>query len=230
MRRRLHRLAGLLLALPLVLWIATGFLFHVKHRYAEAYEALRVPGPAPAWQSARLSPADLFTRSLFEPASRPFLGASPGGVPVYFGAKAGAPVAVDAGTGVPLPPASEETAVGWARAAVAASAHSGRYGSPSTTSETRHASSLTGAEDPAFAIAFSGGKTLTVDRITGEVSQTGALNDWIDWTYRIHYLQWTPWKAVNIALVLIASPLALFLAFTGLTLARAKIPREASGP
>lgn len=57
---------------------------------------------------------------------------------------------------------------------------------------------------------------LGVDRVTLEIAQTGDLNDFIDLTYRVHYLQWTPWKAVNVALVLMAAPLALGLAATGL--------------
>ena len=60
------------------------------------------------------------------------------------------------------------------------------------------------------------GKTVTVDRVTGEIRQTGDLNDWIDFTYRLHYLQWTPWSAVNIALVLLAVAATVLLLFSGL--------------
>jgi uncharacterized iron-regulated membrane protein len=74
-------------------------------------------------------------------------------------------------------------------------------------------------EDPAGVFEYSQGKTVTVDRLTGEMSQTGTINDWIDWTYRVHYLQWTPWHWVNILLVLIAVPLTLGLALSGLWLA-----------
>ena len=44
--RRLHHFLGPLLAL--VLWVVTGLLFQVKHRYREAYEVLTVPHAAPS--------------------------------------------------------------------------------------------------------------------------------------------------------------------------------------
>ena len=39
--RAIHRIAGAGLVLPLVLWIGTGFLFHVKPGWDEAYESAR---------------------------------------------------------------------------------------------------------------------------------------------------------------------------------------------
>ncbi len=48
--------------------MATGTLFHVKHWYAEAYEALKVPPPASLpWAEARLSPSELVARGLVGP-------------------------------------------------------------------------------------------------------------------------------------------------------------------
>ena len=86
-------------------------------------------------------------------------------------------------------------------------------------SPSKNLSPLTLSKNPSLDLSFSGGKTVTVDRLTGEIAQTGALNDWIDFTYRVHYLQWTPWKAVNVALVLLAVPLVLGLAVSGLRMA-----------
>lgn len=40
--RRLHRVLGLLLVLPILGWVVTGFLFHVKPGWSEAYDLPRV--------------------------------------------------------------------------------------------------------------------------------------------------------------------------------------------
>jgi PepSY-associated TM region len=222
MTRRLHRFLGLSLAMPLVLWMATGVLFHVKYRYAEAYESL---------QALRRGTADLsrFTVSAaraaagdrFEKECVPRFAVRPDGRGAWFGRKDGKGVGVDAATGELLSPASEEISVEWARAAVAASPNAARYGAPLDRSAARdgHPSSLTLSQNPSLDLSFSGGKTLTVDRLTGEIVQSGALNDWIDFTYRVHYMQWTPWKGVNVALVLVAVPLVLGLAVSGLRMA-----------
>ena len=196
--RPTHRLAGLALTLPVLLWMGTGVLFHVKHRYAEAYEPLAVPLPgASSWSRAAQAPAQLVAAGALDAEGPLALVHHPSGRPAYLGLHAGAPRALDAGTGAPLPLADAATARAWALAAVRASAHAQRYGAPEDAppTETQHASALLGGRAlPAYAFAFSGGKQVTVDRLTGEVSQTGALNDFIDATYRVHYLQWTPWR------------------------------------
>jgi len=216
--KRFHRVFGLLLALPLFFWMITGILFNVKYRYAEAYEALKVPLKAQDanWRTAHLSPADLIDRGIVDGNSRVSLFTHPSNRPAYGGSRAKAPVVVDASSSEIIAPASEMDARAWAKAAIDASPNASRYGEATTCSESTKFSSITGASNPAFVIEYSGGKTLTIDRLTGEISQTGQLNDWIDFTYRVHYLQWTPWKPVNIALVLIAAPLAFALAFSGI--------------
>lgn len=221
MRPRLHRLLGLVLALPLAVWMTTGTLFHLKHRYAEAYEALKVPLPATApWGDARLSPAEVVARGLLGPEGPLALTVHPSGRPVYLGVLGGEPRAVEAHEGSVLPAADAELARAWALAAVGASAHAARYGAPmGPAEELSHFSSLLGREAPSFRFRFSGGKTVTVNRLTGEVSQTGELNDFIDLTYRLHYLQWTPWRPVNLSLLVLAIPLVLGLAVTGLRMA-----------
>lgn len=221
--RRLHRLLGLVLCLPLVLWMATGLLFHVKHRYAEAYEPLAAPLPAPAaWGGAVMSPAAVTARGHLDAGAPIALGTHPRGLVCYFGKKGGEGAAVDSASGEPVPLATEEAALLWAEAAVAASKHAARYGRPEGGRPAEKAafpSRLTGTSDPAFRFRFSGGKRVLVDRVTGEVSQSGDLNEWIDATYRVHYLQWTPWKGVNVALVLLAIPVTFLLAAGGLFLA-----------
>ncbi len=217
--RRVHRLAGLGLALPLLVWTVTGLLFHVKHRYAEAYEPLAVPFTADVlWGRAVFSPAMLQARGVLDvgPAT---LATHPRGLIAWLGKRNGEPVAIDSASGDTIPEATEETARLWLRDAVQASVHGARYGAVLRTEETAVRSGRTGADDPAFRFHLAGGKRVTVDRVTGEISQTGDLNEFIDWTYRLHDLQWTPWKAVNVALVLLGMPLLLLLAASGVRMA-----------
>jgi hypothetical protein len=222
MTRRFHRLLGLSLVLPLVLWIATGLLFHVKHRYAEAYETLQAPARGAADLSRfTVSAAQAAATGFFDKGCVPRFALRPDGRGAWFGRKEGHGVAVDAATGEPLREAEEDISSEWGLTAVRASAHAARYGVPVAIGSARHAHSspLTLSQNPSLDLSFSGGKTVTVDRLTGEIAQTGALNDWIDFTYRVHYLQWTSWKAVNVGLVLVAVPLVLALAATGLKMA-----------
>lgn len=218
-----HRLLGLALSLPVLLWMGTGVLFHVKHRYAEAYEPLAVPRPPASWTGARLAPAEALAAGGLDAHGPLALLQHPSGRPAYVGLRAGGEAAaVDAASGAALGLADVDTARAWALAGVGASAHAARYGSllPGAPRGTVHASALLGGRElPAYAFAFSGGKQVTVDRLTGELAQTGALNDFIDATYRVHYLQWTPWRAVNLALLALAVPAMLLLAASGLWLA-----------
>jgi len=216
--RRFHRVLGPLLALPLILWVVTGLLFHVKHRYGEAYEVLAAPLAAePDWTGATVSPAAVLAAGL---ARAPLvLAVHPSGRLAYFGGSADGPVALDAHSGERILPATHEAARAWVAAAIAASSSPARFGAELDSAPATFRSARTGGEDPALAVRTSGSKTVTVDLLTGEMSQTGALNDFIDRTYALHYLQWTPWAPVNIALVLLAIPLVLALALTGLWLA-----------
>ena len=209
------------MALPLFLWIVTGILFNVKYRYSEAYEALALKPVASvdAWSSALVSPGELVSSGKLDASARISLFLHPSKVPAYAGARNGIPVAVNAVTGEYITEAGDEELKHWSDDAVGQSPNAARYGAIVKRSEGKRMSALTGLEDPAIVFEYSEGKTVTVDRLTGEMSQTGSLNDWIDWTYRVHYLQWTPWKFINTALVVIAVPLTLGLAVSGLWLA-----------
>ena len=216
--RAIHRLAGAGLVFPLVLWIGTGLLFHVKPGWDEAYESLAAPPPgAPPWERVVFSPAAVKVRGLLD-AGPVALAPHPSGLVAYFGRRDGRAVAVDGTSGDPIPPASEDVARAFALAAISASRHAASYGTIVSAEPAMHRSPLTGTEGPAFLFLTSGGKRVLVDRVTGEVSQRGALNDRIDLLYRIHYLQWTPWKPANVALVLGASVLVLLLTAAGLRL------------
>ncbi len=222
-----HRAAGFLLAVPLLLWIATGLLFHVKPGWDAAYEALSAPPPGPLpWERVVFSPAMLKARGLLDPGSVA-LAPHPSGLVAYFGRRGGLPAAVDGTSGEPIPPSPEETARATAVAAVAASRHAARYGNLLPGSEAvTHRSALTGSDDPAFRFRTKGGHRILVDRVTGEVSQESALRDRIELLYRVHYLQWTPWRTVNAALVLAAALAALVLSASGLLLLARRAPLE----
>lgn len=231
--RALHRLAGLLLLLPLVLWIGTGLLFHVKPGWDEAYEALSTPPPGPLpWERVVFSPAAVKARGLLDPGPVT-LGGHPSGLVAYFGRRDGRAAAVDGTSGEPIPPASEGVARLFALAAVSGSRHAASYGTIVSSEPAAHRSPLTGADDPAVLFRTSGGKRVLVDRVTGEVSQSSDLNGRIDLLYRLHYLQWTPWRPMNAAIVLVASLLVLFLASSGLRLGvtlPARAPHAGSEP
>ena len=227
--RPAHRVWGLLLLVPLVLWIGTGLLFHLKPGWDEAYETLAAPPPGPLpWERVVFSPAALKARGLLD-AGPVVLAGHPSGLVVYFGRREGRPAAVDGTSGEPVPPATEEVARAFAVGAVSASRHARSYGKIVSAEGASHRSPLTGSDDPAFLFRTSGGKRVVVDRVTGEVSQEGTLNGRIDVLYRVHYLQWTPWKAVNVALVLAAALVALLLAASGLRLALVR-PEGRLGP
>jgi len=221
MTRTLHRLIGITMALPLFLWIVTGILFNVKYRYAEAYEpiALKLPSTATAWTGALVSPGELVSAGKIDGAGRISLFMHPSKIPAYAGVHGNTPVVLSAATGEYISEAMDEELKHWADDAVGQSQNAARYGAVVRRTSGRRLSVLTGVEDPAGIFEYSQGKTVTVDRLTGEMSQTGTINEWIDWTYRVHYLQWTPWRWMNILLVLIAVPLTLGLALSGLWMA-----------
>lgn len=227
--RPLHRAAGLALLLPLLLWIGTGLLFHVKPGWDEAYESLAAPAPGPLpWERVVFSPAALKARGLLDPGPV-VLAPHPSGLVAYYGLSEGRGRAVDGTSGEPLPLASEGAARAFALSAVSASRHAGSYGAIVSVGPAAHRSERTGAEDPAFLFLTSGGKRLLVDRVTGEVQQDGDLNERIDLLYRVHDLQWTPWKPLNAALVLVASLLVLLLAGSGARLAATPSARDVRG-
>ena len=223
--RRLHRTAGVLLLAPLVLWIATGLLFHVKPGWDAAYEPLAAPPPGPLpWERVVFSPAALKSRGLLDPGAV-VLAPHPSGLVAWYGRRAGEPAAVDGTSGDPIPLATADAARTFASAAVGASRHAERYGAILPGSEPAvHRSTLTSSDDPAFLFRTAGGHRLLVDRVTGEVGQESALRDRIEILYRIHYLQWTPWPPANAALVVGASLLVLLLSLSGLALLFARRP------
>lgn len=198
--RGLHRLLGALVVAQLAVWLVTGVLFNLKHRYAEAYEPLAAP------------PAEVPAAELVVPPARVAAGRGPVTLvhdPLGYAYAAGGALH-DARTGAPRVPLDEAGARRIWAAALATSKHRHRYGDVVAAARERRA----------VVLALSSGHRITVDTLTGRVEHTGPINDFIDWSYRVHYMQYTPWKPVNVVIVLVWVGLALGLAGSGLRLLR----------
>jgi uncharacterized iron-regulated membrane protein len=232
--RTYHKVTGAVLALQIVLWIITGFLFNYKYRYDEVYESLRAV-PAPSDPAAPwVSPADALGLSGLDAAgvrrvtllhdNRGYLYLVEAGteqVPDLrlADARTGAPVA-------PLDAAGAETAM---RSALTRSPNAASYGAVNGARQVPAASPLLGAEAPAWELDLESGQTVTVNAYTAEIAHTSLLNDAIDWSYRIHYMQYTPWKTVNIVLVSVFLVLLLSLVASGLRMLITTRPRAMFG-
>src|SRR5262245_61127500 len=201
--RRLHRVLGLILLLPILGWAATGFVFFLKPGYGPAYGALRVralplegsgaiPLPDPGWLEARalrtVLGAHLLVRtqdgwSHLDPATR-------------------RPRA--------LPPEAEiETLL-----TDAIASDPGRYGA--IASVERH-------EDGTSSARTTTGVAIDLDWNTLGLSQSGPDTRRIDALYRVHYLQWTGVRAID--RVVGAAGLVSLLALAALGL-RLALPRR----
>jgi hypothetical protein len=88
---------------------------------------------------------------------------------------------------------------------------------------------MLGGEAPAWELDLESGQTVTVNAYTAEIAHTSLLNDAIDWSYRIHYMQYTPWKTVNIVLVSVFLVLLLSLVASGLRMLITTRPRAMFG-
>lgn len=195
--RRLHRLAGLVMMLPLVAWALTGLVFFLKPGYAQAYAALPVralplkgAGTLPA-----LTPGSVPGSGIEEARTlRTVLGPH-----LLVRRTDGDWEQLDPVTLRPRPaPSTEET-----RRLIedAITADTERYG---------RIVSVDGAE--AFT---STGVRITLDWNTMSLAQRGRDTDLIDRLYRIHYLQWTGIGVVDRATGLLGIGLILVLSGLG---------------
>jgi hypothetical protein len=232
--RTYHKIAGGILALQLVLWTVTGFLFNYKFRYDEAYESLRaVPAagdPAASW----VSPADALGRAGLDPVEvrRVALLHDNRGYLYLF--EAGTESAPDvrlanARTGDPVAPLDGAGAEATLRSALTQSPHAATYGAVRGIRQVPAASALLGRETPAWELDLASGQTVTVNAFTGEITRTALLNNVIDITYRVHYMQYTPWKTVNIVIVSVFLALVLSLVASGLRMLIGTRPRAMFG-
>jgi hypothetical protein len=189
--RRIHRVFGLLLLLPLAGWCVTGLLFHLKPGWAGAYdmpslsfEALGTPTEVAAqadWLEMRRLRTLLGEHLLVRTAEQR--------------------LHLDPATGAerPLPTAAELT-----RLLDAALASRPRYGA---------VASLQGTE----AVTETGVR-VSLDWQGLRLSQRGRDTDLIDGLYRVHYLQWTGVDRLDKLLASAGLLLLSLLALLGLRL------------
>lgn len=191
--RRLHRLLGLALLLPILVWAATGLLFFLKPGWGPAYSTLE-----PRWRplaGAGVAPpaGALEARRLCTVLGEHLLVRDANGWRQ-----------VDPATGAdrPLPPPEQVRAL-------LADAISGerreRYGDIARLDGAK-ATTTTGA-------------TLELDWPSLSIAQRGADTERIDALYRLHYLQWTGARPLDRALGLLGLVALFALALAGLRLA-----------
>jgi uncharacterized iron-regulated membrane protein len=232
--RAFHRVAGAIVATQLLVWIVTGLLFNVKYRYDEAYERL---APVPAQTEgagAWVSPAEAMAGNGVDAApfrdvhllhdNRGYLylfDVGPDASPTLYLA--------DARTGQPVSALDAEGAEAVLRSALLRSKHAERYGAVKSAIKTTAPSALVGRETDAWELTLETGQRVVVTAYTAEIAHDALLNTGIDWLYRVHYLQYTPWPMVNIGLVLIFSILTLSLMSSGLWMLFEKRRRHGYG-
>lgn len=188
--RRWHRRLGLVLALPLLLWAATGIVFELKPGYGAAYAALEVPAlPQAGRLVVDLEPGWLEARVLRSPLGQHLLVRTAAGWRH-----------LDAATRRPWPRPDDRSLEPLIEAALRRDP--ARFGSLARTAHGVFVTS-TGVE-----------VTLDWDRL--RLTQRGRDTALIDGLYRLHYLQWTGVRAVDRVLGAVG-PLAL-VALSGLGL------------
>jgi hypothetical protein len=202
--RRLHRLLGLVLLLPLVGWAVTGLVFFIKPGYKDAYAPLHI----------RELPLD---RAALPPAQEGWLEAR------ALRTVLGPHLLVRTGSGWShLDPdtlrarALPDEAGIRALLRDALASDPGRYGE--ITSVVRH-------DDSTAAATTTTGVAIDLDWTTLGLSQSGPDTRRIDALYRIHYLQWTGIGAVDRVLGVAGLGSLVALALLGLRLAIPRRPR-----
>lgn len=169
--RKLHRIIGLLMLLPMIGWVTTGMVFFIKPGYESAYE-IPVIATYPLDQnlSVEAEPDWLEIRLLNTILGDHLL------VTTAAGTQHLNPRTLEA---LP-PPAKEELRLLFEDVI---SGNRARYGSVVSIENTT-ARTTTGV-------------VLELDWGRLRLSQRGEDTELIDLLYKVHYLQWTPWSGVN---------------------------------
>jgi hypothetical protein len=182
--RRLHRLIGLTLLLPFLGWVITAFIFYFKPGYDQAYESLRFK--TYPFEAISILPTNPQWREIR-----------------YFRTILGIHVCVRTeDTWIQLDPVTLEARPEATEEELrillidAFSSNPDRYGSIATISDD--------------GIVTTTGVRITVDWDRMALYQRGADTDLIDLLYKVHYLQWTGFDAVD----KILGPLGLLLILT----------------
>lgn len=187
--RKLHRIAGIVMLLPLIGWAVTGAFFFLKPGYSGAYETLPVKSypfeseikvtPDPEWLEVRLIKT-ILGEHLLARTSRGWFNYDPRNLQVR------------------NEPSTEEI-----RALVkdAISVNPARYGR------------IVGVDGSN--LTTDTGIRITLDWNRLALSQRGVDTDRIDALYRIHYLQWTGMKSVDQVLGALGILLVLALSLLG---------------
>lgn len=191
--RKLHRVLGLVMLLPLFGWAITGLVFFLKPGYAGAYELLQLKTyplaqpftvtPQPSWLEFRCLKTILGSHLLVRTAQ---------------GWQQLDPVTLT----MRVRPSDEEIGKLWQDAFTA---NPSRYGTVAT---------LNGAT-----AMTSTNVTVTLDWNRMSVQQRGPDTDRIDGLYKIHYLQWTGIKGLDKVLGLVGLALLVALSVLGFMLA-----------
>ena len=218
--RSVHQVLGLWLAVPFLVWTATGLLFLVKPGWRGAYEQLQafqetgidserlapLPAAVAAAQETLDTPAELHRVELGATAIGPLYR-------LFFTSPAGpTTVVVDGHSGAVRSPLLEEEAVALAADAAGRAAASSRYGAVVASR----------GEGEKVEVTFAGGAVVALDRGNLAVTQRGSDTAWIDALYRLHYLRWTGFSRFDQIVVLVAIVGTWSLVVLGLWLSRRK--------
>ena len=216
--RKLHRVLGLVLLAPFLLWTATGLLFLLKPGWGPAYELLDPFETSTLNLAAVLTPTEaLRLAGLKDNPERVELGQTALG-PVYRVRFRSASSLIDARSGRVVSPLTEEEARAIAASAASRAIAPERYGAVLGSSTV----------GPAVEVRFAGGAVVTIDQTSLSVSQRGPDTDRIDALYRVHYLQWTGHPTVDRALAIFAIGATWVLAIVGALLLRRPARRQSA--
>jgi hypothetical protein len=199
--RKLHRVIGLLLLLPFMGWILTGFVFFLKPGYSGAYELLQ-PRTYPLAEAVTLRPAPGWLEFRY---CQTVLG------PHLLVRTVQGWQQLDPATWAvrPLPPPAEVERL----VADALAQNPARYGQITAVTDST--------------VSTSTGVQIGLNWPRLSLQQTGTDTRLIDRLYKIHYLQWTGVKAVDTVLGGAGLVLVLALSLLGLRLAckpKPKVP------
>lgn len=194
--RRLHRIIGVVLILPMIGWAVTGFVFFVKPGYGGAYDMLTVKTyplegaqpltPAPDWTEFRVFKTIIGEHLLVRTAT---------------GWRH-----LDPRTLQPIAAPSDDEVRRLVTDAFAANPQ--RYGN------------ITGVAGDV--IRTDTGVEVTLDWNRVSLQQRGRDTDRIDRLYKVHYLQWTGMKDVDRVLGFVGLCLIVALTVLGVRLALGK--------